>query len=225
MSISFGNAVAHLKSMFPEWDEEMLGDVLVSNNYHVEKSIETILTFSGESSEKASGESERADTGKSGDEPYAAPTPKAPRPATRPAYRGKRVKLADDFLRSPTTEFNQAISQDEELARMLQNELFREEVKKSLGKDALSKDSKAGSSSGDMLKTVSSMGAAAKKNLLSLADRFKGNSRGLQMNSNSGDSEVNNESEYVFDNKARGQHLLDGELDGAENPLLSASEK
>ena len=48
MSISFKDAVATLKSMFPEWDDETLGTILTSNNYHVERTIETILQMSGE---------------------------------------------------------------------------------------------------------------------------------------------------------------------------------
>lgn len=35
MSISFEDAVATLKSIFPEWESEMLGMILTSNNYHV----------------------------------------------------------------------------------------------------------------------------------------------------------------------------------------------
>lgn len=45
MSISFESAVATLKSMFPEWDEETLSTILMSNNYHVEQTIETVLSM------------------------------------------------------------------------------------------------------------------------------------------------------------------------------------
>ena len=48
MSISFEDAVKTLKSMFPEWDEEMLGVILESNQYHVERTIEVVLSMSGE---------------------------------------------------------------------------------------------------------------------------------------------------------------------------------
>ena len=47
MSISFEDAVKTLKSMFPEWDEEMLGVILESNQYHVERTIEVVLSMSG----------------------------------------------------------------------------------------------------------------------------------------------------------------------------------
>lgn len=48
MSISFENAVGTLKSMFPEWDEETLTTLLMSNQYHVERTIETILSMCGD---------------------------------------------------------------------------------------------------------------------------------------------------------------------------------
>jgi uncharacterized SAM-binding protein YcdF (DUF218 family) len=48
-NISFEDAIATLKSMFPEWDEETLSTVLVSNNYHVERTIESVLSMCGDS--------------------------------------------------------------------------------------------------------------------------------------------------------------------------------
>jgi hypothetical protein len=154
--------------------------------------------------------------------PQAAP---APRPLTRPPYRGKRVQLPDSFLRAPGGELKAVINQDEELARMLQNELFREEVKKNMGKGAIpggGTDSKGRGSGGDeMLTAVSNMGSTAKKNLLSLADRFRSSmsgSKGIDLSSNSSGSD---DSEYIFDNKSRGQqHLLE---DGSDNPLLASN--
>lgn len=46
MSITFEDAIATLKTMFPDWDEETLSTILVSNNYHVERAIENVLTMS-----------------------------------------------------------------------------------------------------------------------------------------------------------------------------------
>lgn len=48
MSITYAEAIATLKVMFPNWDEETLGTILVSNNYHVERTIETVLAMSGD---------------------------------------------------------------------------------------------------------------------------------------------------------------------------------
>ena len=39
MSITFDAAIANLQSMFPEWDKEMLGMILESNNYHVSADV------------------------------------------------------------------------------------------------------------------------------------------------------------------------------------------
>jgi hypothetical protein len=54
MSISFESAVATLKAMFPEWDEETLSTILMSNNYHVEQTIETVLSMGDTSGVDAS---------------------------------------------------------------------------------------------------------------------------------------------------------------------------
>jgi hypothetical protein len=53
MSISFESAVETLKVMFPDWDEETLSTILVSNNYHVERTIETVLSMGDTSGEDA----------------------------------------------------------------------------------------------------------------------------------------------------------------------------
>lgn len=50
MSISFEVAVSTLTAMFPDWDEETLSTLLISNNYHVERTIETVLAMSGDAS-------------------------------------------------------------------------------------------------------------------------------------------------------------------------------
>lgn len=49
MSISFESAVETLKVMFPDWDEETLSSILISNQYHVERTIETVLSMQGDS--------------------------------------------------------------------------------------------------------------------------------------------------------------------------------
>lgn len=48
MSISYEDAISTLKTMFPEWDEETLGTILISNQYHVERTIENILSMCGD---------------------------------------------------------------------------------------------------------------------------------------------------------------------------------
>jgi hypothetical protein len=48
MSIPFDNAVGTLESMFPEWDKETLTTLLISNSYHVERTIEMVLSMQGD---------------------------------------------------------------------------------------------------------------------------------------------------------------------------------
>lgn len=60
MSLSYEEAIGSLKSMFPEWDDETLGTLLMANNYHVERTIETILSMSGDTSIAQEQEQEQA---------------------------------------------------------------------------------------------------------------------------------------------------------------------
>ena len=48
MSIPFDNAVGTLEAMFPEWDKETLTTLLISNSYHVERTIEMVLSMQGD---------------------------------------------------------------------------------------------------------------------------------------------------------------------------------
>lgn len=153
-NISFEEAVSTLKVMFPDWDEETLTTILISNNYHVERTIESVLTMSG-------------DTNVNSSEPTPAPAPApnaanntdllglnqpqeralsgdgkdAPIPqwasseygAAESRYRGRMCNLPDDFLRPPG--YSPKIIADEELALMLQNAMFRKEAQRLLGED------------------------------------------------------------------------------------------
>lgn len=48
MSISYEEAISTLKVMFPDWDKETLSTILTSNQYHVERTIESILAMCGD---------------------------------------------------------------------------------------------------------------------------------------------------------------------------------
>lgn len=48
MSMAYDDAVSTLQAMFPEWDKETLETVLTSNNYHVERTIESIFIMQGD---------------------------------------------------------------------------------------------------------------------------------------------------------------------------------
>lgn len=82
MSISFDAAVASLKVMFPDWDEETLSTLLIANNYHVERTIETILTMLGDPNASSVVESSQPPPPVIQSRPVPAP---APRYATFPA--------------------------------------------------------------------------------------------------------------------------------------------
>lgn len=45
MAISYEQAVETLYGMFENWDKETIVDIFQSNNFHVERTIETILSM------------------------------------------------------------------------------------------------------------------------------------------------------------------------------------
>ena len=45
MSVTFEDAMGSLTSMFPEWDRDTLEALLASNDYHLERTVETVLTM------------------------------------------------------------------------------------------------------------------------------------------------------------------------------------
>ena len=119
--VSFDDAVASLQSMFPEWDQETLKTLLITNNGHVERTIENILSMDGQIisqptiSPPSSAPSRVMDPEniEVGLEPfevdnyndvsipisdYPAGAYSRPPPATS-QYRGRRCVLPEDFLR------------------------------------------------------------------------------------------------------------------------------
>jgi hypothetical protein len=99
-----------------------------------------------------------------------------------PARRGQRVTLPHNFLRPPNWRENEVTLGDEQLAMMLQNEMFRKEVAANGmhigngGGGGLQAPPDMG-----ILKTLNSMGSSAREQLNKLASRFNSNSN----NSNS----------------------------------------
>mmetsp|Transcript_188 Transcript_188/g.359 ORF Transcript_188/g.359 Transcript_188/m.359 type:complete len:337 (+) Transcript_188:118-1128(+) len=227
MSISFESAVETLKTMFPDWDEETLSTILVSNNYHVEQTIETVLSMGG-------GEDSPPPSGSAAPAPAPGPTP-APAPANNAPeraptqgsyqtsgagntgsppssssqngnsrYRGLKVELPADFLRPPNHTSSQMLLADEELALMLQNEMFQSQARELLGEEFMRDDnggsasrrgsnananaasggtnhrqaSAAGDNNLGIMNSLSSMGSAAKRNLTQLAQAFKSSGGG-----------------------------------------------
>jgi len=147
---------------------------------------------------------------------------------------------------------------------MLQNEMFQSQARELLGEDFMRNDYGGGGVGGErgargmgqprrqepadmgIMKAISSMGAAAKKNLTQLAETFKTSNSGSGTRSGSGsgsnsrrgsgsgmvarnaeldDSEEGTEI-ITFGGGARGRHVLDGEEEDydpfeSENPLLA----
>lgn len=194
--VSFEDAVATLESMFPDWDPRDLEKMLVANRNHVENTIDAIFQVGEPPRPKAN----IVHVGPTPRPSMNTPPPGRPSMSSSDSYRGRRVQLPDDFLRTPNGfhASNNAAFDDEQLALMLQNEMFQREVAATMGRQApLSYSTPApgyrpGMSSpglpshynapapppsGDMKAKLSSMGAAAKRNLNNLALAFSRRAR------------------------------------------------
>lgn len=198
--------------MFPTWDEETMAAILVSNDYHVERTIEQILSMAGEID--ASDTTTAAAPSRAMAAPSAVPAPAPSSRSTRNAsgtaaesrYRGIKTDLPEPFLRPPGWQQTSFIIADEELAMMLTNEQFQQQARELLGEDFFidangephqrtpqnqqsqqsqqSQQQAAQRSGGSgnqqqqqrrqsgMMDSISSMGAATKRNLMQLAARF-----------------------------------------------------
>lgn len=126
MALSYDEGMAALRGMFPTWDADLLAELLEANDGHLENTIDMALSMEP----PAPGDDSAA----------SAPTPAAPaRPPPAPVAptRGaNRVKLPDDFLRLPGESsggagLSEQEQRDAELARMLQDEIFRQELMES----------------------------------------------------------------------------------------------
>ncbi|KAG6612681.1 uncharacterized protein IUM83_03222 [Phytophthora cinnamomi] len=138
MAQSFRDELAALRGMFPSWDVELLEELLEAHQGDVESTVDSLLAMdatSGAAEEHAS----QPPPAPSQAQAQAAPRSPARRqrspmasPSASPTgqLRG-RVKLPDDFLRLPADEFGGLSEQEERdaiLARMLQDQFFRDEV-------------------------------------------------------------------------------------------------
>lgn len=154
-----------LTSMFSEWDQETLVMILESNNYHMESTIEQCLAMSSGSTESNVATSTSTVPGKQAtleaeddllglhigggaaqplDHSTSTSGPSLEGTQSKlhgtgyrrqPGRRGRPCTLPDDFLRSPGWSNVDLTLGDEQLAIMLQNELFRKEVEAAMGAD------------------------------------------------------------------------------------------
>ncbi|TMW66483.1 hypothetical protein Poli38472_004248 [Pythium oligandrum] len=131
MALSYEEGMTTLRSIFPTWDAQVLAELLEANDGHLENTIDMALTMEPPTQPTAATASPRA-------QPRRSPrsSPRAKTPATQTAPRRARVTLPDDFLRLPsddgdafsTRPMTEQEKQDAMLARMLQDEIFREQL-------------------------------------------------------------------------------------------------
>lgn len=144
--MSHEEALQLLSSMFESYDRETLAAVFESKGYHVERTIEAIISMEQpelaqqerqQEQQERQQESSQPDFfgGSSAVQDYGfSESQGSPEPSRGAGKsRGAHIQLPDDFLRLPSSRVDQAFLEDEQLALMLQNELFQEQVDQVLG--------------------------------------------------------------------------------------------
>ena len=214
MSITYEQALATLTSMFSEpWTEESLDTVLRHFEGHMENTVDAVLTHgdtdpqilikqleSGANQEDLDAQLARELA--NGTQQFANPitsttnrsnhvsstsssnTPSVPKWKNG---RGTPTNLPDDFLRIPGNSHN--ISSDEALARMLQDKLFAEEIKRNpefahlaqgrgfpnRSYPGMNRNRNQQNEGPNIMEALGSMGENAKKRLQELAEKVKTN--------------------------------------------------
>ncbi|KAF4321315.1 hypothetical protein BBO99_00001500 [Phytophthora kernoviae] len=124
-----GGELEALQGMFPAWDVHLLADILEAHQGDMESTVDLLLTMDTaprNAMERATLPPAPAQT-----------SPRSPRqqrktsPSSSPKSQRHRVKLPDDFLQLPIGEFGSLSEQEERdavLARMMQDEIFRDEI-------------------------------------------------------------------------------------------------
>ena len=152
MSITYEEALSTLQSMFGEpWNRDTLDTVLRHQKGHMENTVDMILRHGNRDPDILIDQIENgidpAQSATAADEQLArqlarqtTPIPgNANRSSSSPAInesvhtgKGKPTTLPEDFLRPPgyTPGMTNSVSDDEALARMLQDELFTEELRR-----------------------------------------------------------------------------------------------
>lgn len=206
MAVSFEDAVETLSAMFPSWDKSALSELLLSNQNHMERTVETVLmmddpTLSSADTRSSSNMNTNPTLPSDSFNSSFPPLPPSNRPSNsinnnKQHYRGTRCTLPSDFLRPPSQyPTNDDIMADEQLALMLQNELFQREVRDALGDEFMynhirpqpnrpvgsnseiqthaAHSNQGGVPDLGILKGLSSVGETAKRTLSQLATKFK----------------------------------------------------
>lgn len=126
-----------LRGMFPSWDVDVLEELLEAHQGDVESTVDSLLAMDA----TPGAAEELASQPPPAPQAQAQATPRSPArrqrspmasPSASPTRQTRgRVKLPDDFLRLPVDEFGSLSEQEERdaiLARMLQDQFFRDEV-------------------------------------------------------------------------------------------------
>jgi CUE domain len=183
MSITYEEALETLQSMFGEpWTRDTLDSVLRHEKGHMENTVDLILRHGNQDPETLVNQLEAGvDPRRSSDAVDEALARQLSRqgfgsnaPSSSRTGKGKPTTLPEDFLRVPGGV--NSISDDEALARMLQDELFTEELSRNpdfahLARGRSNYGTRAPSSSGPA--AVNPVGAAANR-LGEFASRFTG---------------------------------------------------
>ncbi|KAE9012119.1 hypothetical protein PF010_g9294 [Phytophthora fragariae] len=136
MAQSFRVELSALRVMFPSWDVEVLDDLLQGHQGDVQSTVDSLLVMDATS---GAAEEHTSHPPPAPAQSQAAPKSPARRqrsprasPLVSPTGQPRgRAKLPDDFLRLPADEFGGLSEQEERdatLARMLQDQFFRDEV-------------------------------------------------------------------------------------------------
>lgn len=127
--------VSQLEQIFPTWDKPSLLALLQANGMNLDRTVEAIFIIE---SAKENGDDILIDEQPS--PPNNAPLPgnnnnarsyadsAQPEIIEQEFYRGLRIKLPDDFLRPPSYQQRNLEDRDAQLALMLQNEMFSEQL-------------------------------------------------------------------------------------------------
>lgn len=214
MSITYEQALGTLTSMFSDpWTEESLDTVLRHFEGHMENTVDAVLTHgdsdpqmlikrleSGANQEDLDAQLARelANGTQQFSNPITSTTNRSNNVSTTSSSntssvpqwkkgRGTPTKLPDDFLRIPGNGHN--ISSDEALARMLQDKLFAEEIKRNpefahlaqgrgfpnRSYPGMSRNRNQQNEGPNIMEALGSMGENAKKRLQELAEKVKTN--------------------------------------------------
>lgn len=118
--------VNQLQQIFPTWDQKSLLALLKANGMSMDRTVEAIFII------EAAKESGQLDEIMEPEEDIPEERPRQTRTAAPRSenefYRGLRCKLPDNFLRPPGWEAKVVGDRDAQLALMLQNELYSQEM-------------------------------------------------------------------------------------------------